>query len=603
MRAVKLCCGLGLFFVACGRSAVFFPGPVSTPESSVCSLSVTPSSLDFGFVDVGKAAASTLTFANRGAGVCHVASVALGDGSDPGFSLPIDSPGDFSVAFGDIATVSVAFQPSTSTPPGVRTGTLTFESDDPVLPSGSVSLSATLAGCLLNYPTSVDFGTPPLDVAAVVDVTLFNDGGSDCDVSGVALAAGSDAGFDIPIDQPMSFSVAPGAGHTIAVSFEYDSSSEPYARTGLLNLQEGDAGSIEIAIPLIAGVAHCELGISPPALDFGNILLNGSVTDQIILFNDGGLECDVSDIGLDPGTDADFSLPAGQANALVVPPGGQAPIAVTFDDLSGATEPFLRQGTLSFLSSDPINPHAEVPLSAYVNTACLAASRWIYTVDETGTFSQFDPQTLTFTDIGVLQCQDPTSPFSMAVDQNAVAWVLYSSGSLFQVSTADASCQATAFSPGLDTIGPFGMSFLFQPTTGLDTLYVVGTDLNFTLATIAFPSLTLTTVGPTFLGRGELAGTGDGELWDFVPNESDGATLAQLDPATGDVLNQETFPDLTADGDFAMKFWGGSFWIFVGTSVQEVSRTTGAWTTPIPDTGRPGIVGAGVSTCAPVQAP
>jgi hypothetical protein len=50
-----------------------------------------------------------------------------------------------------------------------------------------------------------------------------------------------------------------------------------------------------------------------------------------------------------------------------------------------------------------------------------------------------------------------------------------------------------------------------------------------------------------------------------------------------------------------MKFWGGSFWIFIGNSVYAVDSTTQVLTEPLVSNGPRNIVGAGVSTCAPVQ--
>jgi hypothetical protein len=51
-----------------------------------------------------------------------------------------------------------------------------------------------------------------------------------------------------------------------------------------------------------------------------------------------------------------------------------------------------------------------------------------------------------------------------------------------------------------------------------------------------------------------------------------------------------------------MKFWGGSFWIFLDGALYEVPRATPQTIrTAIADTGRD-IVGAGVSTCAPLLA-
>ncbi len=137
------------------------------------------------------------------------------------------------------------------------------------------------------------------------------------------------------------------------------------------------------------------------------------------------------------------------------------------------------------------------------------------------------------------------------------------------------------------------MSFLFNSATGVDTLYVANSELG----TIAFPSLALTYIAALGVPQGELAGTGDGQLWDFALTDS---TLYQLDPATGQVI--ETLPVATSgvEGGYAMKFWGGSFWIFIGNAVFEVPRSTGVATEVLSNDGYD-IVGAGVSDCAPVQ--
>src|SRR5258708_4890436 len=63
--------------------------------------------------------------------------------------------------------------------------------------------------------------------------------------------------------------------------------------------------------------------------------------------------------------------------------------------------------------------------------------------------SPFDPQLAVFHTIGTLNCVDPLggTPFSMAVARHAHAYVVFNSGSLFEVSTLDASCTATGFVP------------------------------------------------------------------------------------------------------------------------------------------------------------
>jgi hypothetical protein len=194
----------------------------------------------------------------------------------------------------------------------------------------------------------------------------------------------------------------------------------------------------------------------------------------------------------------------------------------------------------------------------------------------------------------------------MAVDQKAVAWVVYDDGNLFKVDTATARCEATSFQVGQDGFNKFGMGFVFEPSTGVDTLYIANNlmvDGKTELATVSFPSLVVTLVGPITAGSAELTGTGDGGLWGFVPydeNPDGQAVLVRLDPASGATLESYAYPTLTDSGSWAVKFWGGSFWIFLGTSVYQVPRDTPQTIrTAIADTGRD-IVGAGVSTCAPL---
>ncbi len=352
------------------------------------------------------------------------------------------------------------------------------------------------------------------------------------------------------------------------------------------------------------GGPSCNLGISPASLDFGNVLVNSTVTDDVTLWNDGGVICNLSDVALAPGTDAYFSLPSSQSQAFSIAPGAQTDVEVTFT-AGGDILPYLRLGTLTFESDDPNVPDGAVPLSAYINNNCTAAGQLIYTVDQNGMFSAFHPDTLTFQDIAVLACTDQGEPFSMNVDQNGVAWVLYNDDELFEVDTRTGACSPTSYQPGQQGFSLFGMGSVFNESTGEDTLYIAGfayTSSPQDLGTISFPDLTVSVVGPLALGSAELAGTGDGELWGFSPAQQAGvATLAQIDPATGNILTSIEYPDLLASGGWAMKFYGGSFWIFIGSSVFAVDRATLTLTTAIPAGSNRDIVGAGVSTCAPVQ--
>src|SRR5512135_2866827 len=98
---------------------------------------------------------------------------------------------------------------------------------------------------------------------------------------------------------------------------------------------------------------------------------------------------------------------------------------------------------------------------------CSDSAKLVYVVDEANTFSKFDPSTKTFTDLGTLSC--PTSggggifggamPFSMGVDRNTIAWVLYDDGELFRVDiNNNLACTATSWSSS-NGLMQFGMGF------------------------------------------------------------------------------------------------------------------------------------------------
>jgi hypothetical protein len=253
---------------------------------------------------------------------------------------------------------------------------------------------------------------------------------------------------------------------------------------------------------------------------------------------------------------------------------------------------------------------------------CSAEAMLVYTVDSNDTLSAFHPDTLQFVDIGQLNCPalgscesafgpGPATPFSMAIDRTATAWVLYCSGELFKVDTRTAACASTSFQPGQDSLWVFGMGFATDaPMSRSETLYVSGGGQTSVgtgpagFGTVSFPALAVTRKGQT-TGWPELTGTGDAKLWAFYPDAAP-PLVAQVDKSSGSALSSLEFPQLEGmPTSWAFAFWGGDFWIFLkrgtdpSTSVYKVHGQDGSFSTALYDTGRT-IVGAGVSTCAPI---
>jgi hypothetical protein len=239
---------------------------------------------------------------------------------------------------------------------------------------------------------------------------------------------------------------------------------------------------------------------------------------------------------------------------------------------------------------------------------CSDEAKSVYVVDQNNTLSRFDPPNKTFMDLGQLNCPASfgATPFSMGIDRTALAWVLYSSGELFRVDTTSLNCTKSSWTSQLG-IQQFGMGFSTDSAGGsVDTLFIAGgTNPNQTtsqLAKLSTSNFQAQTVG-TVQGWPELTGTGNAELWGFFPDATS-PRIVRLDKTNGTA--QKTLP-LTIAGmptAWAFAFWGGDFWVFLmkgtetSTTVYQYDQA-GQMKSSKAAPGRR-IVGAGVSTCAPV---
>lgn len=265
----------------------------------------------------------------------------------------------------------------------------------------------------------------------------------------------------------------------------------------------------------------------------------------------------------------------------------------------------------------PDEPDVEDPFPDVVVTDCQDAGiTYVYLISSQNALLRFYPPDLSVVTIGTINCPttSPANPFSMAVDRQGIAYVLFDNGELFRVSTLTASCKATSFKPGQDGFNSkFGMGFSANTSDPGETLYVAGTDVVTANAISSFGTIDpktfhLTMIGPAsqYIGNPELTGTGDARLYGFGPT-TPLSHFAEIDKPTAKVVNDVLIDlDLSFAAAWAFAFWGGDFYFFTaqqpgGSSV--VHRYTPGQTTKPPQVADIGltIVGAGVSTCAPSE--
>jgi hypothetical protein len=262
------------------------------------------------------------------------------------------------------------------------------------------------------------------------------------------------------------------------------------------------------------------------------------------------------------------------------------------------------------------------------STDCASdGSDLVYVVDETYRLLSFDPRKIDtpedpFTLLGNIDCPagpawpewgGGRTPFSMSVDRDTNAWVLYTSGEIFRVSPETLACEQSGFAPGQSNFKLFGMGFVSDAQgSSSETLWIAGGPVDASgvgdLGSVNPASLTVSRVGSLPSGAEfspELTGTGAGELFGYYPGVFS-SSVARIDKSSGGHAQQWSLPGLGGDiSAWAFAHWGGQFYIFVTTGfgtdtrVKRFDPATGGVSdiiTNVPYV----IVGAGVSTCAPI---
>jgi hypothetical protein len=265
-------------------------------------------------------------------------------------------------------------------------------------------------------------------------------------------------------------------------------------------------------------------------------------------------------------------------------------------------------------------------------SGCTEAATLVYVLSTDNDLYSFNPLQKAFKKIGPLGCNTSMFPNSMAVDRDAVAYVNYvesdpvvggdTAGAVFKVSTSDASCTPTPIKL-ISNWFRLGMGFTSDTAMGSsEMLYVTGTgDVGGGnspgLGRIDLTTNSLVTVGQ-FTGAlsgqsAELTGTGDARLFGFFTTTP--VQVAEIDKVNnpGAIIKTTKLPKVETPAAWAFSFWGGDFYLYTAPDptlnpgrTTNVSRyrpsdgtTDAAYMTNIGFT----IVGAGVSTCAPVAPP
>lgn len=250
---------------------------------------------------------------------------------------------------------------------------------------------------------------------------------------------------------------------------------------------------------------------------------------------------------------------------------------------------------------------------------CSEAAKLIYVVGTTYELYSYSPPTKEFKQIGMLNCpSNGATPFSMAVDRQGIAWVLYNDGNIFHVDISNgASCSKTNYVPGQAGFLTFGMGFVADTPGGTEETLYIGNYNGQNLGKLDPKTLSVSPVGNYSGGNGltgaaEITGTGSARLFGFFyKGFGQPAYVAEIDKSNAFIQSVASPNNVEIGSGWAFAAWGGSFYLFTAPNGDSVvtkftldpnDPSVGTVNIEVPSVGFV-IVGAGVSTCAPVEPP
>ena len=300
--------------VAIGLSA-------TATSAAVADLTVSPTSIGFGSVVVGKTATQTVKVTNTGNASAAISKLSFsGTGvSVSGLTAPT------TLAAGQSANLTVTYKPVSA---GTLSGTVSITSNasDPSLVIG-LSATATSAAVadLTVSPTTIGFGSVMVGSTATQTVKVTNTGNASAAISKLSF---SGAGVSVSgLTAPMT--LAAGQATSFTVTYK------PVAAgtlTGTVSITS-NASDPSVAIGLSAIATSSTMGATPSTATFGNVVVGSTTTQSIRLTNIGTAQIAISSIT----SSAASVVISGISTPASLAPGTSATFTATYKPTAAAT--------------------------------------------------------------------------------------------------------------------------------------------------------------------------------------------------------------------------------------------------------------------------
>ena len=342
----------------------------SSRRPPACQLLAVPNVINFGSVAAGRTSEQDVLLRNVGDESCTVSNVELQDPTGP-FSWESDSFQPNQVLEpSELFTVRVRYAPQTSGASDY--GVLKVSSDDPITPLLEINLEGNPiepTPCMLEAnPTGVNFGYQAVGRTAERVVMLTNVGTETCLVKETTmLSGGPDFGVIASLFPILGAPVPAGDSFSIIVTYRPRAAT---AQTGTLQISFKELGfgnpNQTLQIPLTGeGLSPC-IRVTPSNVDFGNVAVGQSQTQDVNIENCGAVVADVRGVQLRAATHPDFSFVQPSMLPFSLMPGATLTLQVNASPTAAGIQNAgaAMYGYLDVLSDDVLAPSQPVSLLA-----------------------------------------------------------------------------------------------------------------------------------------------------------------------------------------------------------------------------------------------
>jgi hypothetical protein len=212
--------------------------------------------------------------------------------------------------------------------------------------------------------------------------------------------------------------------------------------------------------------------------------------------------------------------------------------------------------------------------------SCSPGTDLIYLLSDEEELWSYDPESDEFALLGSAACGGGDYPYSMAVNNEGMAWILYGGSNdlrILDVNDPAAGCTDPDFMTGQSGFGLFGMSFVANSSKDLcervfahsysgNGPFSEGPALGM-LGVLDPQTLSMSVVSSIDYDGGELAGTGEGRLFAFAGAEP--AKLLEYDKASGEVLELLELTGVSKTNASAFAFYGGDAYLFTEAGAAD----------------------------------